>query len=798
MIQTESWFRSQGWSPLDFQQEVWAAYAAGESGLVHASTGTGKTLAAWMGLVEENPPGPGLIALWITPLRALANDTCRALNDPLVALDIPWRVEQRTGDTAASVKQRQLKQMPGGLVTTPETLSLLLSSQDAHARLSHLKLVVVDEWHELMGTKRGTQTELALARLRAWNPGLRVWGLSATLGNMTEAAQALGVTRIVTGAQTKIISVDTLLPHGMERFPWAGHLGAQMMPRVAEELRSCRTALVFTNTRSQSELWYQALVDLLPDMRDQIALHHGSIDRQSRERAENGLKDGSLRAVVCTSSLDLGVDFSPVDRVFQIGSPKGVARLIQRAGRSGHQPGKPSSITIAPTNGMELMEIAALRTALHQHRLEPRIPPQMPLDVLIQHMVTVALGGGFEPDQLRSEISTTHSFRNITDSEWAWCLNFVTQGGECLKAYPDYHKVSVVNGLHVVQDRRIAMQHRMSIGTIVADTSVRVAYLKGGNLGTVEESFASRLRKGDRFVFAGKALEFISLKDLTCYVRRITSKSGRIVRWMGSRMSLSIELSNGLRAQLNNAAAGILEGPEMKAAADILTLQQKLSAVPELDELLIEKIQTREGHHLFIYPLDGRMVHEGLAALISFRLGLREPLTFTFSANDYGFELLSADPFTVTESDLRSIFSPVNLAGDLMGSLNAAELSRRQFREVARVAGLVFQGYPGAPKSTKQVQVSSGLLFDVFARYEPGNLLLGQATREVFERQFERSRLALCLSRMQSARFCFTNPVQPTPFSFPLMVSRLRETLSSEDVEDRVRKLIASLEANRR
>lgn len=747
-----------------------------------------------MGLLNEAPSQPGLKALWITPLRALAEDTCFSLNRPLIDLDFSWRVEQRTGDTSASVKQRQLKQVPGALVTTPETISLLLTTKDAHALFSNLDLVVVDEWHELLGTKRGTQTELALARLRLWSPKLRVWGLSATLGNISQAADVLGVKRLISGTQSKVIRVESLLPVGMERFPWAGHLGVQMMPRVADEIRLCRSALVFTNTRSQAEIWYQSLINHLPEMKDEIALHHGSMDRESRERAEQGLKNGTLRAVVCTSSLDLGVDFSPVDRVFQIGSPKGVARLVQRAGRSGHQPGEPSFITIAPTNGMELMEIAALKDAMIHRHIEPRVPPTLPLDVLLQHLVTIALGGGFTAEELKQEVKSTYSFRHLTDFDWQWCLNFVTQGGECLKAYPNYHKVQCVDGRFVVEDRRIAMQHRMSIGTIVSDASVRVTYLKGASLGTVEESFAGKLRKGDRFIFAGKPVEFLLMKDLTCYVKRASSKNGRIVRWMGSRMSLSIELSDGLRHKLDEASNGELIHPEMQAASEILALQQRVSHVPALNELLIEKSQSREGHHLFVYPLDGRMVHEGLAALLSFRLSREAPLTFTFSANDYGFELLSAEAFNFDESMIVDLFSIENLLEDLMSSMNAAELSRRQFREVARVAGLVFTGYPGAPKSTKQVQVSSGLLYDVFSRYEPGNLLLGQAASEVMERQLEQSRLTACLLRMQSATCRIMHPKQATPFSFPLLVSRLRETLSSEEVETRVRKMIEAME----
>jgi ATP-dependent helicase Lhr and Lhr-like helicase len=792
----EQWFAGQGWKPLSFQPLAWQAYVDGESGLIHASTGTGKTYAAWLGFVaaQSKVKTKGIRALWITPLRALAEDTCLSLNRPLEAFGIEWRVEQRTGDTTASVKQRQLKNPPGALVTTPESVSLLLAQADSQKMLSGLDLVVVDEWHELMGSKRGTQIELALARLRSWNPNLKVWGLSATLGNMAQAAEVLGVQRLIAGEEKKEIIIDSLIPHQMERFPWAGHLGVQMMPRVAEEIEQCQSALVFTNTRAQAELWYQSLLMLMPELREQIAIHHGSIEKAAREAAEMGLRDGSLRVVVCTSSLDLGVDFSPVDRVFQVGSSKGIARLVQRAGRSGHRPGEASRITMAPTNGLELAEIAALRDALRDRRIEDRPPPRMPLDVLIQHLVTVALGGGFEEGELRREVQSTCSYRNLTDRDWRWCLDFVVYGGDCLKAYPDYHKVKLEEGRYTVTDRRIAMQHRMSIGTIVSDAMVKVAFMKGGAIGNVEESFAGRLRKGDRFIFAGKPLEFVMMKDLTCYVRKVSSNKSRIVRWTGSKMSLSIELSEGLRNKLDEAANGIFDGEEMQAARAILSLQNERSVVPKSDEFLIEEIVTREGHHLYFYPLDGRMVHEGLAALFSFRLSQMLPLTFTFSANDYGFELLSADPIPFDAEVAAELFSTENLFEHLIGSMNAAELSRRQFREIARVAGLVFQGYPGAPKTSRQVQASSGLIYDVFSQYEPDNPLVGQSTREVLERQLDESRMKRCLERMAKSRLLISKPEKPTPFAFPLLVSRLRETLSSEEVEDRVRKMIASLE----
>lgn len=794
----QAWFEAQGWTPLPFQAEVWDRIAKGESGLVHSSTGSGKTYAVWLGLLNQAPRKKGLKAIWITPLRALAHDTTQSLLAPLEFFGLDWVVEMRTGDTTVAQRKKQLKTAPDAMVTTPETLTLLLSDPSGKELLSDLELIVVDEWHELIGSKRGTQTELALARLRRWNPSVRTWGLSATLGNMDEAADVLGVKQAVRGEQDKEIVVDSVLPRNIERFPWAGHLGTHMIPWVADELESAESALIFTNTRAMSEIWYRALLTLRPEWEPLIGLHHGSLDRADREAVELGLRDGKLKAVVCTSTLDLGVDFSPVDRVFQVGSPKGVARIIQRAGRSGHRPGVPSRVTIIPTHALELIDIAAVRHAVAARRVEARIPLLAPLDVLVQHLVTVALGGGFRANELYDEVRQTYAFRNLSADDWQWCMDFVTKGGQCLHAYPEFHKVIFDGEKYIVDSRAIALRHRMAIGTIVSDSAVKVAYLKGATLGTIEESLAGRLRKGDKFVFAGKMLEFVMMREMTVYVKRSISPKGHVVRWAGGRMALSSELAASVRDRLEEAHNGILDDPETKFASPLLSLQNEWSALPDRGDLLIESVQTREGHHLFFYPVEGRLVHEGLAALFAFRLSRIRPISFTLAANDYGFELLSPDPAPLREGlDEGGLFDTYNLVEHIMGSLNATELARRQFREIARVAGLVFPGYPGAPKTNRQVQASSGLFYDVFAKFEPENRLLMQADREVLEKQLEESRFAETLTRLQNSRVVLTEPPRPTPFAFPLLVDRLRESLSSEALEDRIRKMVESFEGAR-
>jgi len=415
-----AWFALRQWKPFPFQKEVWSAVKSGESGLLHATTGAGKTYAVWFAALNRfakipaasaptarprKPAMAPLTVLWITPMRALAADTARALQAPLDDLQIHWNVGLRTGDTGSAERARQSRKLPSALITTPESLTLLLTGAKARETFASVRMVIVDEWHELLGNKRGVQLQLALARLRQWTPELMVWGLSATLGNQPHAMEVLMPSgRLVQGKMAKTLRVDTLLPPGIERFPWAGHLGLRMLPQVVEELESSSTTLVFTNTRSQAEIWYQALLEARPDWAGLLALHHGSLSREVRDWVELALKQGTLKAVVCTSSLDLGVDFLPVERVLQIGSPKGVARLMQRAGRSGHAPGRPSRVTLVPTHSLELLESAAAQTAVAERRIEARQSPVKPLDVLVQHLVSMALGGGFMSEPMLAEV----------------------------------------------------------------------------------------------------------------------------------------------------------------------------------------------------------------------------------------------------------------------------------------------------------------------------------------------------------------------------------------------------------
>ena len=811
-VDAEAWFAARGWLPFPFQREVWAAMAQGRSGLLHATTGAGKTYAVFLGALAraaalhvpmQGRMAPPLTILWITPMRALAADTQRALALPLPDMAPAWTHGARSGDTTAAERARQDRRSPTVLVTTPESLTLMLTRAEAQERFAGVQAVIVDEWHELVGNKRGVQVQLAAARLARWNPGLLLWGLSATLGNLDEALAMLlpanlqddGV--LVRGRIDKALVVDTLLPHEPGRFSWGGHLGTQMLAPVVAEIERSGPTLVFTNVRSQAEAWYQMILAARPEWAGAIALHHGSLDKAVREWVEAGLKAGSLRAVVATSSLDLGVDFLPVERVLQIGSAKGVARLLQRAGRSGHQPGRASRITMVPTNTLELIEAVAARRAVAAGRIEPRSAPNKPLDVLVQHLVSMALGGGFRADEMFDEVRQAFSYRALTRDEFQWALDFVTRGGASLGAYPEYHRVVECDGLYTVEDRGIALRHRLQVGTIVAEASMLVKWLSGGTLGQIEESFIARLNKGDCFVFGGRVLEYLRTQDMAAYVRKAAvGKRGIVPSWAGGKMAFSSELADATLEVLDSARQldwiNDAAEPELRSAQPMLQAQMKLSRLPTPATLLVEQFHSREGHHLFVYPFAGRHVHLGLASLAAWRLARERPNTFSISINDYGFELLAAEAVDVSPLLDHTLFAAgPGLLADVLASLNSSELALRRFREIARVAGLVFSGYPGAPKSTKQLQASSSLFYEVFRKYDPTNRLLVQAEAEVLAQELDLARLSASLARMRRQRIEPVTLRAPSPFALALMVERFREQLTTEKLADRLARIVA-------
>jgi ATP-dependent helicase Lhr and Lhr-like helicase len=799
------WFEGRGWTPFAFQLEAWKEYLSGRSGLVNAPTGSGKTYSLMMPVILEfirthpnykKQKNNGLQAIWITPIRALSKEIELSANRLVDELELPWKVGVRSGDTSVKERARQKDKPPEILITTPESLHLLLAQKNYAEFFKELKAVVADEWHELMGSKRGVQVELALSRLKTIVPALKVWGISATIGNMDEAVHALLGSyyhskpySIVKADIEKKVEIISVMPESVEKMPWAGHLGIHLLEKVIEIVKGSKTTLIFTNTRSFAEIWYQKMLDKAPDLSGIIAMHHGSISQQIRGWVEDQLHQGNLKAVVCTSSLDLGVDFRPVETVIQIGGPKGVARFLQRAGRSGHQPGAISRIYFVPTHSLELMEAAALREAISRKIVEDRLPYVRSFDVLMQYLITLAVSDGFKPEEILPEIQGTFSFESISEDEWTWLLSFITTGGDSLQAYNEYRKVVIQNGIYKVENRAIAMKHRLSVGTIVGDSSLFVRFVTGKYLGTIEENFISRLNPGDVFWFAGKNLELVRIKDMEVHVRKTTRKSGAVPSWQGGRMPLSSQLSEMIRNKIDEVVNGQAIDPELRFLKPLFSLQQQRSHLPAKTEFLIEYFESNEGYHVLMYPFEGRFVHEGVAALVAHRIAQIQPITFSIAMNDYGFELLSDQPIPIEEAIETDVLGVNNLMHDIQASINSTEMARRKFRDIAAISGLIFKGYPGKPVKDRHLQSSSQLFFNVFNDYEAHNLLLRQAFEEVMDFQLEEARLRRALSRISQQKIVLARPDKPTPFAFPIMVDRMREKLTSEKLEDRIKRM---------
>lgn len=795
-----NWMAEKGNTPFEFQLQTWERYAQNYSGVVVAPTGFGKTFSVFLAVVIDYLNHPeahkkGLKLLWISPLRSLAKDLGKAMNAAVEEIGLDWTVEVRNGDTSQKDRRRQERMMPDVLLTTPETIQILFSQKNNSKFFKNLKCVAVDEWHELLGSKRGILTELALTRLIDITKDLKIWGITATIGNLEEAQQVLipyegFKTTMIVAKEQKKIKIETVLPDEIEVLPWAGHMGSSMVLKIIPIIYANQTTLIFTNTRNQSEMWYQMILNEAPDLAGQLAIHHGSIDFTLRNWIEDSISEGLLKAVVCTSSLDLGVDFKPVDCIIQIGSAKGIARFMQRAGRSGHSPYEESKIYLIPTHSLELIEAAALKQAVKERRIEAREPMVMTFDVMIQFMVTLAVGEGFDSKALFEIIRRTHAFQFMTEDDWHWAIQFITQGGNTLSAYEEFHKViKDDDGLYKVKSRRISMLHRMNIGAIVSDAMLKVKFFSGGYIGMVEEYFISKLKTGDHFILAGRVLEIVNIKDMTVFVKRSKSKSARAPSWLGGRLPLSSYLSQYLRIKLAESLEPKTSETELKFLHPLISQQEKHSHIPRLDEFLVELIETKDGFHLFMYPFEGRLVHEVMAALIAFRLSQIKPLTFTIAMNDYGFELLCDQEIPINKDNVEQILSKDNLMDDVIGSINASEMASRKFRDIAVISGLVVQSQPGNRKNNKSLQSSSGLIFRVLEDYEPQNLLLRQAYTEVFNQQLEEVRLKGAFERISQSKIIIKNAKSFTPLSFPIKVDSLRQSLTSEDLDSRIKRI---------
>lgn len=793
------WFARRGWEPHAFQLEVWARQAEGESGMLTVPTGAGKTYAATLGSICR-----GEQVIYLSPLRAMARDIQKALLRPSDELGLRRRVETRTSDTSSAMKAKQRVNLPDVLITTPESLCLMLTDPNARRVFSGVGLVVVDEWHELIDNKRGSQVELALARLRAFAPALKTWALSATLANPEVAAQAVvGAGRpfqVVRATIGRPILLETVLPPVGVPLPDSGHFGTLMAAALVDRLDINRSTLVFCNTRAQAEVWYQTIVRHRPEWFEWMGLHHGSIDGSERARVEDGLKDGELRLVVCTSSLDLGVDLAPVERVVQIGSPKGIARLVQRAGRAAHRPGATAELLCVPTHALQLVEIAAVREAIDRAEVEPRTPLSKPIDVLAQHLVSCALGGGFLTDAMYAEVCTAQSYSSLTRAEFDAALALVRDGGSALGAYPEFRKV--IRGeddTHRVVDADVARRHRSSVGTIVSDASLTVQVPGRPSLGSIDEGFVSALTAGQTFVFAGLVLEFISIRGTTVLAKLAKKKSTFTPHWPGNKLPITPSLGAAIRRMLDSIARGEASGLEIRASSEMLSRQARLSRIPRLGELLAEVVGSEEGQHLFVFPFEGRRIHGGLGALIALRVGRIQPSTFTIAVDDHGFELLSPEPLPWASLLNVSLFDPANLMDDVLASVQISELMRRRFRDVARVAGFLNPGHPWDRRGARQVQASASLLYDVFMRYDPSNALLSQARREVIEQHFERDRLEEVLARLGRSELRLVEPAEPTPFARPILESRLSKNVAStESMSKRVERAVRAGRSRRK
>lgn len=808
----QNWFQSQNWQPFPFQKQTWKAFLAGKNGLLNAPTGSGKTYALWFPIVlnyiKENPNyktkhTKGLKAIWITPLRSLSNEIELSATRITQDLGTQMTVGIRNGDTSQSERAKQKRSMPDLLITTPESLMLLLASKGYEKVFKNCSAIVIDEWHELLGTKRGVQMELALSRLKTVASNMRIWGISATIGNLEQArevllgyeSKAFRESVIIKANIKKKITVKSIIPDEMETFPWRGHLGIHLLEYVIPIINSSKTTLLFTNTRSQCEIWFQKILAAHPEYAGEIAMHHGSINKETRTWVEGAIRNASLKAVVCTSSLDLGVDFAPVETIIQIGGPKGVARFLQRAGRSGHSPGKESVIYFLPTHAIELVEASALQRAVKENTVEDRIPYINSFDVLIQYLVTLAVSDGFLPEEIWPEIQTTFCFQVMSEDQWRWCLNFISMGAQSLQAYDEYKKVEILeDGRFKVNSRMVAMRHRLQIGTIVGDASLIVKYQKGGYIGTIEEFFISKLERGDIFTFAGRNLEFIRIKNMEVHVRNSKKRTSKVPSWAGGRMTLSSQMSQLLREELytgNALSRG--RSPEINALEHIFRRQKVESMIPSAEQFLIETFKTREGYHHLFYPFEGRFVHEAMGSLLGYRVSLLDPITFSLAFNDYGFELLSDRPIDIQQVLDNNLFTTEYMLNDLQKSLNATEMARRKFRDIAVISGLVFTGFPNKQLKQKHLQSSSQLFFDVFRDYEPDNLLFQQAFTETFEHQLEEGRLQEALERIATQEIVWMDCKDPTPLSFPIVTDRLREKMSSEKLADRIKKMTAIL-----
>ena len=777
----EQWFTARGWSPRRHQMDMLAAARAGDHALLVAPTGAGKTLAGFLptltDLIEQ--PAEGLHTLYVSPLKALAVDVRRNLLTPIEEMDLPVRVETRTGDTPSDRKARQRARPPQILLTTPESLSLLLSYPDSFLMFAQLKTVIIDEVHAFATQKRGDLLSLSLARLQRINPGLRRVALSATVADV-DAYRAwlapdgdINSVVPVMGEQGADPDIAIFIPEG--RIPWSGHSGKYAAKQVMAEIARRQTTLIFCNTRGLAELIFQELW-AANEANLPIGIHHGSLSVEARRKVENAMADGRLRALVATASLDLGVDWGDVDCVIQMGAPKGSSRLLQRIGRANHRLDQSSEAIIIPGNRFEYLEARAALDAVEAGERDADDFRAGSLDVLAQHVMALACAAPFAERELLEEIRSATPYSALTDEGFANVLHFIEGGGYALRAYDRFKRLTQdADGVWRVSHPRFIQQHRMNAGIIVDQPVLDVRFANGRKLGTVEEGFAATLRPGDSFFFSGLALEVVRM-DVTDLVVRATSKQARVPAWGGTRMAMSTRLADRVRHFLAEPEEWHRFPDDVR---EWLEVQKYRSALPEPGQLLIETFPHEGRHYLVCYSFEGWNAHQSLGMLLTRRMDAQGLMPLGFVSNDYALAVYGLKPVT----DPQSLFSADILDHEFVEWVEQSSLLKRAFRDVAVIAGLIERQHPGKRKTGRQVTFSTDLIYDVLRKYQPDHLLLKAAWADARARMTDVGRLGDLIDRA-SATMLHIDLDRVSPLAVPVLILIGREQVAQAAAED--------------
>jgi ATP-dependent helicase Lhr and Lhr-like helicase len=771
------WFAARGWSVRRHQLEMLDAAAKGEHVLLTAPTGAGKTLAGFLPVLAELADGAetGLHTLYVSPLKALAIDVRRNLLGPIEDMGLPIRVEARTGDTPSDRKKRQREDPPHILLTTPESLSLLLSYPDSATLFAGLKTIIIDEVHAFAPSKRGDLLSLCLARLGALAPAMRRVALSATVAEPADYLEWLRAERLIVGDPGARPDVTILIPE--DRIPWGGHSGKYAAAQVMAEIETHGTTLVFCNTRGLAELIFQELWTA-NELKLPIGIHHGSLDVEARRKVEGAMAEGRLRGLVATASLDLGVDWGNVDCVIQMGAPKGSSRLLQRIGRANHRLDASSEAVIVPGNRFEYLEALAAIDAVESGQLDGDPFRAGGLDVLAQHVMGCACAKPFRAEELLDEIQQATPYKDLTSETFDQILHLISTGGYALKAYDRFRRlVQDANGLWRVTHPRFATQHRLNAGIIVDTPMLAVRFRNGRRLGQLDEFFAATLSPGDTFYFSGIALEVEKI-DATDLFVRATKRRARIPSYNGARMPLTTHLAGRVRSLLHDQSQW---GRFPSDVREWLTMQSVRSLIPAPDQLLIETFPREGLHYLVVYSFEGWNAHQSMAMLISKRMEVRGLKPVGFIASDYAFALWSLDPVP----DPAALFSADILEDEFVDWIENSALLKRAFREVAVIGGLVERQQPGKTKSGRQVTFSTDLIYDVLRRYEPDHLLLKAAWADARTKMTDVGRLGALLDRAQSAIIHKKLP-QISPLAVPVMALIGRERISGGEADEAI------------